>query len=107
MLNFTNIRIDELTLFFNQYGKPLFLDCEICGRAGQADYVLSRTNKDGYRFLSYVCSPCAEQWREDCKRYGVHYNVEQLTLFDIDEYYVQSNHKWTIDDAYRTLFYGD
>ncbi len=96
-MNFTNIRIDELVLTFNQYDKPLYHTCQMCGAPDLANFVLSRTNLDGHRLTSYVCDVCAEQWMEDCTPI-----IEQLELFDTEEFYVPS--KWSLQDALAEIY---
>jgi predicted RNA-binding Zn-ribbon protein involved in translation (DUF1610 family) len=104
VINFTNIYIEELVIFYNQYDKPLFFDCFFCGLAEGAYYVISRTNRDGHILNDYACPRCADIWREDCKRLGVPYNVYQTSFLNPDDYYEQPERKWTIDDALDVLF---
>jgi hypothetical protein len=49
VINFTNIFIEELSTFYNQYSKPLFFDCFFCGLGVPYNvYQTSYLNPDDY-----------------------------------------------------------
>jgi len=81
---FTDIQIHPYNLTFNAFDRPHWHNCFFCGGYGLANWVVSRTNLDGYVLSDFACDHCAEQWRKAAKEHIGFYNLQQEMLLDVD-----------------------